>query len=53
MQRERANGTYRMLPYFLAKSAGDLVAVFVLPIAYAVIIYFSVGLKHDAGAFFW
>jgi len=53
MQRERGCGTYRMLPYFLAKSAGDLVAVFVLPVGYAVIIYFSVGLRRELGSFLW
>ena len=53
MLRERGNGTYRMLPYFLAKSAGDLVAVFVLPVFYALIIYFSVRLRFEAASFFF
>ena len=54
MQRERRSDTYHMLPYFLAKSLGDLVAVFVLPILYALIIYFAVGLRIDTAApFFW
>jgi len=52
MLRERRCGSYRMLPYFLAKSASDSVSIFVLPVIYAIIIYFSVGLRREAGAFF-
>ena len=53
MLRERRSDTYHVLPYFLAKSLGDLVAVFVLPIVYALIIYFAVGLRPEATAFAW
>ncbi|EOD40393.1 hypothetical protein EMIHUDRAFT_428787 [Emiliania huxleyi CCMP1516] len=52
MLRERRCGTYRMLPYFLARSAADSFAILVLPVLYAIIIYFSVGLRPGAGPFF-
>ena len=40
MLRERRSGSYRMLPYFLARSAADTLAVLTLPVLYACIIYF-------------
>ena len=38
-RRERRGGAYRVLPYFLAKSLPDGVAIFVLPLLYSSLIY--------------
>ena len=51
-RRERRGGAYRVLPYFLAKSLADGVAIFVLPVFYSSLIYWAVGLRRDAEAFF-
>jgi len=52
MQRERAKAMYRMSPYFLAKTFGDLVNSVAMPMLYATIVYWCAGLKADAAAFF-
>jgi len=53
MLRERRGGAYRMLPYFFAKSCSDTLAILVLPVVYACIIYFSVGLRRDDASHFF
>ena len=50
-RRERRGGAYRVLPYFLAKSLSDGVAIFVLPMLYSSLIYWTTGLRQDAAAF--
>ncbi|CAM9433378.1 unnamed protein product [Ascophyllum nodosum] len=52
MIRERSTGSYRVGPYFLAKSTSDLGIYTLAPILYATVIYWSVGLRPEAGAFF-
>ena len=50
-RRERRGGAYRVLPYFLAKSLSDGVAIFVLPMIYSSVIYWATGLRQEAAAF--
>ena len=52
MMRERSTGSYRVGPYFLAKSTSDMGLYTVAPLLYATIVYWSVGLRAEAGAFF-
>ena len=52
MMRERSQGAYAVLPYFLAKSSSDFVATIVLPLSYAACVYWCAGLRNDAVAFF-
>ncbi|CAN0389889.1 unnamed protein product, partial [Laminaria digitata] len=52
MIRERSTGSYRVGPYFLAKSTSDIWAFTVAPILYATSVYWCVGLRPEAGAFF-
>ena len=52
MIRERSTGSYRVGPYFLAKSTSDVGAFTVAPILCATLIYWCVGLRPEMGAFF-
>lgn len=52
MIRERSTGSYRVGPYFLAKSTSDIGLYTVAPILYATAVYWCVGLRSDAGVFF-
>lgn len=52
MIRERSTGSYRVGPYFLAKSTSDIGIYTVAPILFATSIYWCVGLRPEAGAFF-
>eukprot|EP00026_Physarum_polycephalum_P005293 Phypoly_transcript_05325.p1 GENE.Phypoly_transcript_05325~~Phypoly_transcript_05325.p1 ORF type:complete len:643 (+),score=84.35 Phypoly_transcript_05325:233-1930(+) len=50
--RERAAGTYKSSAYFMAKIAADTTLQIFLPILFSCIVYWLVGLQHDAGKFF-
>eukprot|EP00752_Nemacystus_decipiens_P017531 g15711.t1 len=52
MIRERSTGSYRVGPYFLAKSTSDIGLYTVAPILYATAVYWCVGLRGEAGIFF-
>lgn len=52
MIRERSTGSYRVGPYFLAKSTSDIGLYTVAPILYATAVYWCVGLRQEAGVFF-
>lgn len=52
MIRERSTGSYRVGPYFLAKSTSDIGLYTVAPILYATAVYWCVGLRPEAGVFF-
>ena len=52
MIRERSTGSYRVAAYFFAKSTSDVVSFTVTPLVLATIVYWSVGLRPEAGAFF-
>lgn len=52
MIRERSNGSYRVGPYFLAKSTSDIGIYTVAPMLLAAAVYWCVGLRPEAGAFF-
>lgn len=52
MIRERSTGSYRVGPYFLAKSTSDIGLYTVAPILYATAVYWCVGLRAEAGVFF-
>lgn len=52
MIRERSTGSYRVGPYFLAKSTSDIGLYTAAPILYATAVYWSVGLRPGAGVFF-
>lgn len=51
MIRERSKGSYRVAPYFLAKSMGDIGMHIVAPIGYALMVYWCVGLRSDFAHF--
>lgn len=51
MMRERSTGSYRVGPYFMAKCMSDLTLYLVFPIFYAILVYWSVGLRTDAAHF--
>lgn len=50
--RERAAGTYYSSAYFMAKIASDTVLQLLMPIIFSIIVYWLVGLQHDAQKFF-
>eukprot|EP01138_Halocafeteria_seosinensis_P000056 gb/GECG01000057.1/.p1 GENE.gb/GECG01000057.1/~~gb/GECG01000057.1/.p1 ORF type:complete len:911 (+),score=113.81 gb/GECG01000057.1/:1-2733(+) len=52
LTRERAGGMYRLSAYFLAKSCADIPLVFTYPTIFAVVAYWAVGLRAEAGSFF-
>ena len=52
MIRERSTGSYRVGPYFLAKSTSDIGTFTVSPMLYATSVYWCIGLRPEAGAFF-
>lgn len=52
MIRERSTGSYRVGPYFLAKSTSDMGIYTAAPILFATAVYWCVGLRAEAGAFF-
>lgn len=52
MIRERSTGSYRVGPYFLAKSTSDMGLYTAAPILFATAVYWCVGLRPDAGHFF-
>mmetsp|Transcript_26006 Transcript_26006/g.66028 ORF Transcript_26006/g.66028 Transcript_26006/m.66028 type:complete len:645 (-) Transcript_26006:1612-3546(-) len=49
--RERATGSYRLLPYFLAKTIGDFMNTIAFPFVYYVLMYWIIGLYPDFGRF--
>lgn len=51
-QKEYAAGLYRIETYFLAKTLAELPVFIMIPIIFTSIVYFSVGLRHNTGAFF-
>lgn len=53
MIRERSTGSYRVAAYFLAKSTSDVGSFTVTPFVLATIVYWSVGLRPEAVAFFF
>lgn len=52
LRRERAKKLYGVLPFFLAKTASDMTNNIILPLSYGIIVYFTAGLRPEAGAFF-
>ncbi|KJE96047.1 hypothetical protein CAOG_06421 [Capsaspora owczarzaki ATCC 30864] len=50
--RERSSGAYRVSAYFLAKSLAELPVQMAIPVIYATIIYWLMGLNSSAAAFF-
>ncbi|CAN0407440.1 unnamed protein product, partial [Scytosiphon promiscuus] len=51
MIRERSTGSYRVGPYFLAKSTSDMGIYTVAPMLLATVVYWCVGLRAEAGPF--
>lgn len=52
--REHVSGYYRVIAYFLAKMLADLIPVrTVAPIVFCSVTYWMVGLKAEAGSFFF
>lgn len=47
MVRERSTGSYRVAPYFLAKSMSDIGMYTVAPIGFALVVYWCIGLRAD------
>ena len=52
LRRERAKKMYGVLPYFIAKVLSDMTNNILLPLSYAIVIYFTAGLRLEATAFF-
>lgn len=52
LSRERAKKMYGVLPYFLAKTASDMMNSVVLPVFYGCVVYWVCGLLGTAKAFF-
>lgn len=50
--RERAAGTYNSSAYFMAKIVADTAVQIFMPIIFSCIVYWLVGLQHDASKFF-
>lgn len=50
--KERASGTYRVSAYMLSKTVAELPRTLILVLFFVTIIYWMVGLRADAGAFF-
>ncbi|CAG9329040.1 unnamed protein product [Blepharisma stoltei] len=50
--KERSQGLYGTIPYFLAKNIADLPWTFIIAIMTAVIVYFSAGLNNNDGSKF-
>lgn len=51
--RERASGTYRVSSYFFSKTICELPRTFFFNMLFSVILYWMVGLRATAGAFFF
>jgi len=51
--RERASGTYRVSSYFVAKTLCELPRTFFFNMLFSCILYWMVGLRATAGAFFF
>lgn len=51
--REKAGGTYGTIPYAIAEFAVEIPYLIVQAVVYSVIVYFMIGFKSEAGAFFW
>eukprot|EP00536_Pseudo-nitzschia_multiseries_P003139 jgi/Psemu1/7034/gm1.7034_g len=51
LRRERAKKLYRVLPYFFAKIASDATLSIVMPVLYAVVTYWTAGLRPSVAAF--
>ncbi|CAN0031490.1 unnamed protein product, partial [Choristocarpus tenellus] len=51
MIRERSTGSYRVGPYFLAKSFSDIALYTTVPLLFATVVYWTVGLRPEASAF--
>ena len=52
MMRERSTGSYRVGPYFLAKSTSDMGLYTVAPLLFGILVYWAAGLRPEAGPFF-
>ncbi|CAI0476568.1 unnamed protein product [Linum tenue] len=52
LMKERSCGMYKLSSYFMARMVGDLAMTLVLPMAFVIITYWMVGLKHTPGRFF-
>jgi len=50
--RERAAGTYFSSAYFMAKICADTALQLCLPVVFSCIVYWLIGLQHDAKKFF-
>lgn len=53
LMRERAAGSYRILSYYLAGLALDIIKAFIFQVFFVTIVYWTVGLRADAGAYFF
>ena len=51
-KREHQNGMYRISVYYLCKTLSDVPVFTLLPIIFATVLYFMVGFRLDAGAYF-
>lgn len=51
LRRERAKKMYGVLPYFLSKTVSDMTNNTLLPLAYGIVCYFTVGLRPEFGNF--
>lgn len=52
LRRERQSGAYRLSAYYLARCAADIPVSCVFPLLVCGTIYWTTGLRDDAGAFF-
>eukprot|EP00180_Rhodochaete_pulchella_P003226 Plantae.Rhodophyta-Rhodochaete_pulchella.ctg535.p1 GENE.Plantae.Rhodophyta-Rhodochaete_pulchella.ctg535~~Plantae.Rhodophyta-Rhodochaete_pulchella.ctg535.p1 ORF type:complete len:687 (+),score=138.17 Plantae.Rhodophyta-Rhodochaete_pulchella.ctg535:112-2172(+) len=51
--RERSSATYRVHSYMLARTLADVPRNLLFDLIFSVLVYFMVGLRIDAGAFFY
>jgi ABC-type multidrug transport system ATPase subunit len=51
-KRERASRMYRVSTYYLSRNIADLPVQFILPIIFSSIVYWMIGFRATAGAFF-
>jgi len=52
LRRERQAGAYRLSAYYTAKCLADMPVACIYPICISAVVYWTMGLRRDAGAFF-
>ena len=53
LTRDKAKGLYRTSTYFIAKTLSDGMNILIMPLFYAVIVYFACNLRRDGDGYYF